>query len=91
MPLLTEIQKLLDGERGRWKSGVILDFGVAVFQQRPEDPHIESFSDDVREKKLGEGGQMLGRYVSPRGGHISTGHGGGDDATRQSQLHKVTG
>lgn len=41
--LPTKIQKLLDGKRRRWKSGVILDFGVCVFQQRRnENPHFES-------------------------------------------------
>lgn len=40
--LLTKIQKLLDGER-RWrKLGVIIDFGVCVFQKRHEDSHVES-------------------------------------------------
>lgn len=40
--LLTKIQKLLNGERRRRKSGVILDFVVGVFQQRQEDPHVDS-------------------------------------------------
>lgn len=40
--LLTKIQKLLNGERGGRESGVILDFVVGVFQQRQEDPHVDS-------------------------------------------------
>ena len=49
--LLTKIQKLLYGERGRRKPGVILDFGVGVFQQTREDPHFEKKKWKRKEKK----------------------------------------
>lgn len=42
--LLTEIQKLLDGER-RWGiAGVVLDFRVGIFEQRQKEPHFESLT-----------------------------------------------
>ena len=52
---LTEIQKLLNGQRGRREPGVVLDFGVGVFQERHEDPHFwgKSFNDDARMRPRG--------------------------------------
>lgn len=40
---LTKIQELLYGERRGRKFGVVLDFVVGVFQQRPKQPHVDSF------------------------------------------------
>lgn len=39
---LTEIQELLNGERGGREFGVVLDLVVGVLQQRPEQPHVDS-------------------------------------------------
>lgn len=47
---LTKIQELLNGERRGRKFGVILDFVVGVFQQRPEEPHVDSWDLDANVK-----------------------------------------
>ena len=38
---LTEIQELFDGQRWWREPGVVLYFGVVVFQESEEEPHLE--------------------------------------------------
>lgn len=57
---LTKIQKLLNGERRGRKFGVVLDFVVGVFQQRPKQPHVDSLDLDANVKMTDTQGKREG-------------------------------